>query len=77
MDDGNDEHIRITAFGDLSASLRRYGNQLTDEHAQQVLDVVKDTESGSAELLNAAAQALGSMNLPSDRIKSLIVETVN
>ena len=73
--DGNAENVRIAAFGDLCASLRRYGNQLTDELAQQVLNVVKD--EGSPELLNAAAQALGAMNLPSDKIKSLILATGN
>jgi hypothetical protein len=77
VDQGNAENVRIAAFGDLSASLRRYGNQLTDDLAQQVLDVVKDTESASAELLNVAAQALGAMNLPTERVKTLIIETVN
>jgi len=76
VDDGNDENVRVAAFGDLSASLRRYGNQLSDALAQQVLDVVQD-RGESPELLNAAAQALGAMNLPSDKIKSLILTTAN
>ena len=69
------EHIRIAAFGDLSASLRRYGNQLTEQLSQRTVDVVAG--EGSAELLNAAAQALGAMNLPSEKIKSLILMTKN
>ena len=69
------EDIRIKAFGYLSDSLRRFGNQLTEELSQAVLDIV--TGEGSPELLNAAAQSLGAMNLPSEKIKSLILQTVN
>lgn len=69
------ENVRVEAFGDLSASLRRYGNQLTEDLSQAVLDVVSG--EGSPELLNAAAQALGAMNLPSEQIKSLILRTSN
>jgi len=75
VDQANDENVRITAFNDLSASLRRFGNQLTDELAEAVVEVV--TGEGSAELLNAAAQALGAMDLPSEKIKSLIMQTSN
>ena len=74
-DQANDENVRITAFNDLSASLRRFGNQLTDELAEAVIQVV--TGEGSTELLNAAAQALGAMNLPSEKVKSLIMQTSN
>jgi len=64
--------VRIQAFAALSESLRRFGNQLTDELAQAVLDIV----AGKAPLplRNAAAQALGAMNLPSERIKELILQ---
>lgn len=67
------ENVRIAALNDLSASLRRFGNLLTEKLAQEVLAVV--TGKGSQELRNAAAQALGAMSLPSDQIKSLIIET--
>ncbi len=67
------EDVCIEALADLSASLRRFGNQLTEELSQAVLEVVRG--EGSAELLNAAAQALGAMNLPSEKIKSLILQT--
>ncbi len=73
--DETPENIRIAAFNDLSASLRRFGNQLTEVLSQQVVDIVGG--EGSPELLNAAAQALGAMDLPSDQIKSLILKTGN
>jgi len=72
---GVPENVRIAAFNDLSASLRRFGNELNDELAEAVLDVVSGT--GSAGLLHAAAQALGAMDLPSEKIKSLILGTSN
>jgi len=67
------ENIRILMFEDLSASLRRYGNLLNEELADAILGVV--TGKGPTELLNAAAQALGAMDLPSERIQVLILQT--
>jgi len=75
VDDSNDEGLRIEAFNNLSASLRRFGNQLTDELAEAVIQVV--VGDGSSELLSAAAQALGAMDLPSEKVKSLILKTSN
>jgi len=70
-DDKASEAVRIRAFGALSESIRRFGNELTDELTQAVLGVVRG--DGSPELKNTAAQALGAMNLPSEKIISLIV----
>jgi CheY-like chemotaxis protein len=69
------ENVRVAAFDALTESLRRFGNQLTDQLAGQVLDVV--TGEGSDELKNSAAQALGAMDLPSEQIQSLIVKAKN
>ena len=69
------EAIRITAFNDLSASLRRYGNQLDQGLSQAIIDIVGG--EGSVELLNAAAQTLGAMSLPSEKVTSLIVQKSN
>jgi len=73
IDAQNPEDFRIATFKDLSSSLRRYGNQLTEELADAVLKVVEGQDS--QELLNAAAQALGAMDLPSEQIKPLILQT--
>ncbi len=69
-----DESIRIEAYGSLSESGRRFGNQLPDEATQGIIDVVSG--DGSAQLREAAAQALGVLSLPSEKIKSLILDTV-
>jgi hypothetical protein len=68
-----DEKVRIAAFNDLSESLRRFGNQLSEAQAQAVLEVV--TGKGAEGLREAAAGALGAMNLPSDQAKALILDT--
>ncbi len=73
LDAGNDEDVRVEAFRALSRSLRRFGNRLTDDQAQAVVDTV--IGQASRELRQAASQALGSMNLPSDKIKMLILSS--
>jgi HEAT repeat protein len=75
VSDEMSKDIRIAAFKDLSASLRRYGNQLDQELSQAIIEIVSG--KGSPELLNAAAQVLGAMSLPSEKINSLIVRTQN
>ena len=66
-----DAKVRIAAFDALRESLKKFGNQTTDEQSQAVVEVVNDS-TASPELRNAAAAALGAMNLPSEKIKSLI-----
>lgn len=75
VDDAAGEEVRIKAFNALSDSLRRFGNQLTNVQSQAVLTVVMSKSSEA--LREAAAQALGSMNLPSDQIKALILQTAS
>jgi CheY-like chemotaxis protein len=64
------EKVRVAVFNSLSESVKKFGNFLTDEQAQAVLEVVNT--KGSIELRNAAAGALGALNLPSEKIKTLI-----
>jgi len=67
------EADRIHAFGALSASLRRHGNQLTDQLSGEILEIV--TGDGTAPLREAAAEAMGAMNLPSDKVRALFMRT--
>jgi hypothetical protein len=73
LDASASEEVRIRAFENLSASLRRFGNVLTGEHASAVVEVVGS--QASFDLRRAASQALGAMNLPSEEIKDLILRT--
>lgn len=66
-----DEKVRIDVFDAATESARKFGNQLTPELAQAVLEIV--TTKGSEPLKVAAAKLLGSLNLPSDKVKDLVV----
>ena len=68
-----EEQVRISAFGALSRSLRKFGNLLTDDQSQAVVSIVMG--EGSRELRTAASQALGAMNLASDKIKTLMLQS--
>jgi hypothetical protein len=67
------ETVRIASYKDLASSLRLYGNQLTEQQSQATVEVVGG--NGSTDLLTAAAGALGAMNLPTDQVKVLILDT--
>jgi HEAT repeat protein len=68
-----DQQVRVSAFGSLAESIRRFGNHLNRAHAQDVLSVARGDYPDP--LREAAAQVLGAMALPSQEIESLIVDT--
>ena len=74
LNGGADEPVRVAALRFCTESVRRFGKMLTDQQAQAVLEIVQN-KADSAALRDAAAQLLGSLDLPSERIMSLIVET--
>ncbi|MFP4215005.1 MAG: hypothetical protein ACLFVH_03680 [Phycisphaerae bacterium] len=67
------ERVRIEAFKAASTSARRFGSQVTDSQAGEIVQVV--IGDGSQDLKVAAAQLQGSLNLPSDKAKDLILST--
>jgi len=67
-----DEAVRVAAFEALTNSVKKFGNQSTEDQAASVVEIVNDA-SASKELRQAAAAALGAMNLPSEKIKSMIL----
>lgn len=68
-----DEKTRIAAFQAASRSARRFGNRATDDQAKALVELV--STGGSQPLLEAAAQLLGTLNLPSEKIPALIEST--
>jgi hypothetical protein len=72
LSSGIEEGLRVKLFAALSESLRRFGNKLDDAQATAVMDIVLG--KSSAALRTAASQALGAMNLPSEKIKDLILQ---
>jgi hypothetical protein len=67
-----EEKTRVEVFKLLDDSLRRFGNQLSEQQASGVVGVVTNEKEPTA-IRDAAAEVLGAMNLPSDKIKSLIL----
>ncbi|MBT3198699.1 MAG: hypothetical protein HN350_02185 [Phycisphaerales bacterium] len=64
--------IRVAAYKALAESVRRFGNQLTKAQSQAVVDLVNSKTDIA--IRQAAAGALGALNLPSDLASPLILE---
>jgi hypothetical protein len=68
-----DPAVRMELLERTTESVRRFGTCLSGLQTRAVLAVVRG--DGPAELRDAAAQLLGSLDLPASEIESLIVET--
>ncbi len=73
MAESNSQDIRITAFGSLAVSAKVNGNKLDDAAINAIYGLVgsKDIDTG---LRAAAAAAYGALNLPSQKVKTLILD---
>jgi hypothetical protein len=67
------EEVRVAALEAASESVRRFGNYATENQRQTLVDMV--TDRASQELMNAAAQLMGTMNLTSEKMHELIYTT--
>ncbi len=65
--------IRLAAFDALNESVRKFDNRLAERHIKAILAIV--TGEDSRPLRDAAAQVLGTLNLPSQDIIPLITES--
>jgi hypothetical protein len=65
--------IRIDAFDSLAVSAKLNGNFLTDQQITGIYKIIQEAET-NAELRNAAATAYGALNLPSRKVKDLILD---
>jgi len=64
---------RLMAFRNLSVSAKAYGNLLLAEQVDTIYGLVSSLEVGD-KLRNLAAEAYGSLNLPSAKISQLIID---
>lgn len=64
------ETVRVAALNALSESIRKFGPQLTEAQVDAILDVVLIEKTPA--IRDAAAQVLGALDLPSEKIKVLI-----
>jgi hypothetical protein len=65
--------VRVPAYAALAQSVRRFGNLLTKAQSQAIVDVVNSKIDVTVR--QAAAGALGALNLPSDLASPLILKS--
>jgi len=73
LSDENPQEIRIAAFASLASSAKVNGNLLGDEQVDAIYEIVGSQEA-EASLRSAAAGAYGALNLPSQKVKDLILD---
>ncbi len=71
--ENNDLEVRIAAFESLAVSAKLHANLLTAELIDGIYSIVGAT-SAETVLRSTAASAYGSLNLPSKRVKDLILD---
>ena len=69
----NARDIRISAFNSLAVSAKINANLLDNEMIDAIYSLVSSRET-DAELRSAAAAAFGSLNLPSRKVKDLVLD---
>jgi len=72
----NSGDVRKYAFGSLAISARLNANLLTDEQIDAIYSLIS-SDATDAELRSTAAVAYGALNLPSKRVKDLILDQAN
>ncbi|MCK4913852.1 MAG: HEAT repeat domain-containing protein [Planctomycetes bacterium] len=73
LTENNTTNIRILAFDALAVSAKLNANQLSNEQIDAVYSIVA-SEQAETQLRSAAAAAYGALNLPSQKVKNLILD---
>ena len=73
MDEKNSMPVRVEAFGSLAVSAKMNANLLLTEQIEAMYALIQSRETDPG-LREAAAGAYGALNLPSQRVKDLILD---
>ena len=73
MNEQNDKEVRLSAFSSLALSAKLNANLLLSGQVDAMYELVSSTEA-DVELRAGAAGAYGTLNLPSERVKTLILD---
>jgi len=73
LDENNAMDVRISAFNSLATSAKFNANLLDATAIDAVYSLVSSQEA-DPQLRSAAARAYGSLNLPSQKVKDLILD---
>jgi hypothetical protein len=71
--DANDVALKVSTFGDLATSARMHGNLLLNETVDAIYGLVQSDKT-DPKVRSAAAVAYGSLNLPSDKVRNLLLD---
>ncbi|HCO94274.1 MAG TPA: hypothetical protein DIU00_10030, partial [Phycisphaerales bacterium] len=74
LDTNNDPDVRIQAFSSLATSAKLNANMLPDEMIDEIYALISSVDADKEELRTAAAAAYGALNLPSRKVKDLILD---
>ena len=74
LDAEADLATRLMAFRNLAVSAKRFGNLLATEQIDTIYTDIVSALDVDSELRNLAAEAYGSLSLPSDKISQLILD---
>ncbi len=69
----NSDAVRVAAFGSLAISAKLNARQLTEEQVDAIYGLIS-SDATDPDLRSAAASAYGALNLPSKRVKDLILD---
>ena len=73
MNEQNDKDVRLSAFASLALSAKLNASLLLSGQVDALYELVSSTEA-DPELRAGAAGAFGALNLPSERVKTLILD---
>jgi hypothetical protein len=73
LDDNNSLDVRKQAFESLATSAKLNANMLIESMIDSIYTLISSDET-DAELRSAAAAAYGALNLPSRKVKDLILD---
>lgn len=73
MSEANSKAVRVAAFASLAISAKLNARLLTEEQIDAMYELI-GSDAADAELRSAAASAYGALNLPSKRVKDLILD---
>jgi len=72
-----DMAVRLHTFRNLAVSAKNYGNLLLSEQVDAIYTHLVSSLEADPELRNLAAEAYGSLNLPSAKISELIISQIS
>ncbi len=75
LGEGNSLDVRIAAFESLATSAKLHANMLTEQLVDGIYALISSSET-DPELRSVAAAAYGALNLPSQKVKDLILDQV-